>query len=169
MRIFTFWGIFLFSLAVQACTVAVISGDVTVDGRPLLWKNRDSSFFENEVAFFHGPRYDFIGVINKNDTTQVWMGENTAGFAIMNAESLDQPGDSIDTEGFFMKKALGVCATLQDFELLLRQTNRTGRGTKANFGCIDAKGGAAFYETGNKSFVKIDSKNPLVCYLSKHM
>jgi hypothetical protein len=151
----------LFSAAAEACTVGLAAGRTTVDGRPLLWKNRDSSTRENEIAYFHGPQYDFVGVINANDTTQVWMGVNRAGFAIMNSESLDQPGDSVDTEGFFMKKALGQCRTLDDFESLLRTTNHHKRGTQANFGCIDAFGGAAFYETGNTTFTKFDANDAL--------
>jgi hypothetical protein len=143
------------------CTVAVISGKATVDGRPLLWKNRDSSFRNNDLFHFNGERYDFVGVINSGDTTQVWMGVNTAGFCIMNSESMDQPGDSIDTEGFFMKKALSRCAQLKDFEELLDTTALNGRGTKANFGVIDAFGGAAFYETGNHDYSKMDANNPV--------
>ncbi|MBN1540966.1 hypothetical protein JW992_02390 [candidate division KSB1 bacterium] len=147
---------------IVGCTVGIVGGRATIDGRPLLWKNRDSSFRDNEVAFFRGPRYDFIGIINADDTTQVWMGVNTAGFAVMNSESLDQPGDSIDTEGFFMKKALGLCGDLQDFEKLLQATNQApGRGTRSNFGCIDAFGQAAFFETGNRSFVRIDTRDPV--------
>ncbi|HOZ22351.1 MAG TPA: hypothetical protein PLO28_11240 [bacterium] len=137
------------ALAQEECTVAVIAGSATADGRPLLWKNRDSSFRENSAAFFHGPRYDFIGVINSGDTTQVWMGVNTAGFALMNSESMDQDGDSADTEGYFMKQALGECARVEDLDALLRRTALAGRGTRANFGCIDAAGGAAFFEAGN--------------------
>ena len=135
--------------AQEECTTAVISGAVTRDGRPLLWKNRDSSDRENSVILFHGPRYDFIGVINSGDSSQVWMGMNTAGFAIMNSESMDQDGDSADTEGYFMKQALGLCARVEDLDALLRETSLAGRGTRANFGCIDAYGGAAFYEAGN--------------------
>jgi len=136
-------------MAQEECTVAVVSGSVTSDGRPLLWKNRDSSNRENSVCFFKGPRYDFFGVINSGDTTQVWMGLNTAGFALMNSESMDQDGDSADTEGYFMKQALGECARVEDLDALLRRTALAGRGTRANFGCIDAAGGAAFFEAGN--------------------
>jgi hypothetical protein len=135
--------------AQEECTVAVISGSVTTDGRPLLWKNRDSSNRENSLFFFRGPRYDFIGIINAGDTTQVWMGMNSAGFALMNSESMDQDGDSADTEGYFMKQALGLCARVDELDALLRQTALAGRGTRANFGCIDAFGGAAFFEAGN--------------------
>jgi len=141
----------------EECTVGVASGIATLDGRPLLWKNRDSNNRDNEVAFFQGPRYDFIGIINAGDTSQVWMGLNTAGFAIMNSESLDQPGDSVDAEGYFMKLALGMCGHLHDFEVLLDATNSNSRGTKSNFGCIDAFSGSAFYETGNDSYTKFDA------------
>jgi hypothetical protein len=135
--------------AQEECTTAVISGAVTRDGRPLLWKNRDGSSRENSVIMFRGPRYDFFGVINSGDSTQVWMGMNTAGFAIMNSESMDQDGDSADTEGYFMKQALGLCARIEDLDALLRETALAGRGTRANFGCIDAYGGAAYFEAGN--------------------
>ena len=35
-------AIVLFATPVHACTSAVVSGKVTLDGRPLLWKNRDT-------------------------------------------------------------------------------------------------------------------------------
>ena len=43
----------------SACTSAVISGKVTPDGRPLLWKNRDTDFPQNSVRYFSGGRYPF--------------------------------------------------------------------------------------------------------------
>jgi hypothetical protein len=143
----------------EECTIGVVVGSSTKDGRPILWKNRDTSFRDNEINFFIGPDYDFIGVINADDTTQIWAGINTAGFAIINSESLDLEGDSVDTEGFFMKKALGICGSLADFEQLLQHTNQSGRGTKSNFGVIDALGGGAIYETGNHTYVKFDASD----------
>jgi hypothetical protein len=141
----------------EECTVAVISGKATSDGRPLLWKNRDSSNPDNEIAFFSGAKYDFIGVINQNDTSQVWMGVNVAGFAIMNSESMDQSGNLADSEGVFMKTALANCGRVQDFEKLLKSSNGKNRGTQSNFGCIDGYGGAAFFETSNDSFCRFDA------------
>jgi len=157
--IIAFHTIGVMDLYAEECTVAVAIGSATTDGYPILWKNRDSNFRDNEIAFFIGPSYDFIGIINADDTTQVWAGINTAGFAIMNSESLDLEGDSVDTEGFFMKRALGNCASLIDFEELLRYTNLLGRGTKSNFGVIDALGGGAIYETGNHTFEKFDASD----------
>lgn len=36
--------------ASMACTSAIISGSLTRDGRPILWKNRDTSHLINYVA-----------------------------------------------------------------------------------------------------------------------
>ena len=66
---------------VSACTSAVISGKITPDGRPLLWKNRDTDFLQNCVKYFSGERYPFIAIVNsvEDDPTDVWIGTNSAG------------------------------------------------------------------------------------------
>ncbi len=56
-----------------------------------------------------------------------------------------------------MKLALQTCATVEDFEALLSQSNSGGRDVSANFGVIDAKGGAATFETGKKGYVRFDA------------
>lgn len=149
----------LLSYGQEECTVAVISDRATQDGRPLLWKNRDTNFLDNEVAYFADGRYSYLGIINAGDRSQVWMGVNSAGLAIMNSESQDLEGDTLDAEGFFMKQALMECATAADFEQLLITTNAAGRETKANFGVIDATGAAVIFETGNHTFTKFDAND----------
>jgi hypothetical protein len=155
-------------LAVQAaapCTLAVISGRATANGRPLMWKNRDTSDPNNKLAFFKGPKYDFIAVVVSEDPSPapaVWGGLNTAGFAIMNAQANDL-GDAArkldgDGNGAFMKLALGACATVKDFEdLLVRERGKWDLAT--NLGVIDAGGAACFFETRRDSFVKFDTSD----------
>ncbi len=141
----------------EGCTTAVISGGATRDGRPLLWKNRDTGHRDNALAILEGPKYRFLALINAGDSTQVWAGVNEAGLAIMNAEALDTEGDSVDTEGFFMRRVLGTCRTVTDVESTLVRTNRSGRGTKSNFGVIDAEGGACYFEAGNHTYARYDA------------
>lgn len=154
------------------CTVAVVSGKATPDGRPLLWKNRDSGNEANKVMFFEGGKYKFIGVVNADDDDgeEVWAGTNSAGFCIMNAasynvnqEAKEKDGDKrrMDEEGTFMKLALGGCGTVDDFQKLLDDT-KNDRGVEANFGVIDAHGGAAFFETDNDGYVRFDADDPKV-------
>jgi hypothetical protein len=67
----------------------------------------------------------------------------------------------IDREGVVMKLALQQCASLADFEKLLTDLPKP-LGVDANFGVIDAFGGAAYYETGQYGFKKIDVNDPAV-------
>ena len=144
-----------------ACTTAVISGAATADGRPILWKNRDASDLHNQLVACHDGRYRYVGVVNQGDTAglQIWAGINTQGFAIMNAASYSlEEGDTV-AEGNFMKLALQTCDTVADFQALLDKTS-PGRDISANFGVIDARGGAAFFETGKKTYTRYDATDP---------
>lgn len=151
--------------SVHACTTAVVSGAATADGRPLLWKNRDADDLHNQVVYREDGRYAYVGLVNQGDTAgmHIWAGVNSAGFAIMNSASYNL--DDVETlaEGMLMKLALQSCATVADFERLLVATNVKGaRDTTANFGVIDASGGAAFFETGLTIFTRYDATDPAV-------
>lgn len=149
----------------HACTTAVVSGAATADGRPLLWKNRDADDLHNQVVYREDGRYPYVGVVNQGDTAglQIWAGVNSAGFAIMNSASYNLDDKDTLAEGAFMKLALQSCATVGDFERLLGSTNLKGaRDTTANFGVIDAQGGAAYFETGLTTFKRFDATDPAV-------
>jgi hypothetical protein len=90
---------------------------------------------------------------------EVWSGMNEAGFCIMNTASYNLREDSLkcqmDREGELMYHALANCATLADFEAWLT-TYPQPWGVEANFGIIDAQGGAAYYEMNNHRWIKYD-------------
>ncbi len=154
--------------SVLACTSAVVSGKVTIDGRPLLWKHRDSDNIHNALKHFADGEFSFTAVVNADSTanTNAWMGSNQTGFAIMNTASYNIRGQSqyegeMDQEGRFMKRALATCRTVDDFERLLEQTNGQ-RGVEANFGVIDAGGGAMYFEAGCFAYEKFDVNDPAI-------
>jgi len=149
--------------AARCCTTAVISGRGTPDGRPLLYKHRDTGTLENVMVYDESGRYSFIGLANAGDRSQIWAGSNSSGFAIMNSASYNLNADTSsfrDQEGEVMKLALQSCASLEDFETLLTSMTRP-LPVEANFGVIDARGGAAYYETGNDGYTKIDANDPV--------
>lgn len=156
----------------RACTSAIVSGKSTPDGRPLMWKHRDTSSENNKLLYFTGSAYEYMGIVStgKTENSNVWMGMNSAGFAIMNTASYNinpdgsTEGAYIDGEGRIMARALADCATLEDFEKLL-DALVTPSGLAANFGVIDAAGGAAFYETGDEGWIKIDVNDQSVAPL----
>ena len=95
-------SIFLLSNQSNACTVAVISGKYTKDGRPLLWKNRDTPALNNQIVYFDDGKYSYIGLVNSHDIEgkSVWIGQNSAGFAVMNSASYNlNIGDSTELSG----------------------------------------------------------------------
>ena len=127
------------------CTTAVISGKYTADGRPMIWKMRDSDYFKNKMMYFDDGKYNYIGLVNSEDIKgeQVWGGANSTGFSIMNSASfnvnLADTESKKDLEGLVMKQALQKCATLEDFEKFLNNLSKP-MGLAAHFGVIDAKG-----------------------------
>lgn len=159
------WFIFLIAgYHSNACTTAIISGKSTPDGRPLLWKHRDSDNFNNKVVFEVGPRFKYLALVNSNDPDRhAWAGTNSAGFAIMNSASynIKPRTDSTkieDLEGYIMKLALGRCATITDFAQML-DTMPKPWGISANFGIIDAKGGAGYFEVNNFGYRFYDANS----------
>jgi len=146
----------------EECTIGVASGRATSDGRPLVWKTRDTDQVHNEVLWVTSSTYDFVAVVNAGNTTP-WMGVNERGFAILNAVSSDLPtGSSGPSNATLMRDALGSCATVAEFEELLNRTNVTGRSTQANFAVIDSTGAAAMFETGGSQYWKYDATDPSV-------
>ena len=155
-------------LPADACTSGIFTGKSTPDGRPLLWKHRDTGELNNRMEFFpagNGRTYGFLGLVNSpSQGGEVWTGTNEAGFSVMNTASYNlqsEPSKLEDQEGVVMYQALGSCRTLRDFETLLDKMKRP-RGVEANFGVIDAEGGAAYYEVNNTEWRKIDVNDPKI-------
>ena len=147
-------------VVVWACTSFIISGNATPSGKPMMFKHRDTGELNNRIAHFEGEKYAFMGLVNSPVLDgEVWAGMNEAGFCIMNTASYNLREDSLncqmDREGELMYYALGQCATLADFEAWIA-TYPQPWGVEANFGVIDAQGGAAYYEMNNSRYIKYD-------------
>ena len=156
------------ALPADACTSGIFTGKSTPDGRPLLWKHRDTGELDNRMEFFpagNGRKYSFLGLVNSDvQDGEVWTGTNEVGFSIMNTASYNLQSETAsieDQEGVVMYQALGSCRTLQDFEKMLDKMKKP-RGVEANFGVIDAEGGAAYYEVNNTEWRKIDVNDPKI-------
>ena len=147
------------------CTSAIVSARASASGRPMLWKNRDTSQEDNKVAYVPATpegELAYVALFNASDRNcrEAWAGMNSAGFAIMNTASYNLKADAVpakdmDKEGVLMTLALKHCHTIADFEQLLSTLPRP-MGVEANFGVIDAAGAGAYFETDNYSFTRYD-------------
>lgn len=145
---------------ILACTSAIVGADMNPYGRPLLWKNRDTSASDNKIEYVPSQNGEFayVALFNASDSllNEAWMGMNEYGFAVMNTASYnlkddDVPQKDMDKEGYVMTKALKKCKTVDDFASLLDSLPKP-MGVEANFGVIDAYGNGAYFETNNNSF-----------------
>ena len=130
----------------------------------MMFKHRDTGELNNRIAHFQGDKYAFMGLVNSPMLDgEVWSGMNEAGFCIMNTASYNLREDTLkcqmDREGELMYHALGACATLEDFEAWLT-TYPQPWGVEANFGVIDAQGGAAMFEVDGNSYKMFDANDP---------
>lgn len=149
----------------KACTSAIVSAKSSASGRPLLWKNRDTSATDNVVAYMpatHDDELDYVALFNASDRKhqQAWIGMNSAGLAVMNTASYNLKNDNVpaskmDREGYVMAHALRHCRSVDDFAALLDNWPRP-IGVEANFGVIDAEGNGAFFECNNHSYKRFN-------------
>jgi hypothetical protein len=130
-------------------------------------KHRDTDDMNNAVEYFKGAKYNFIALVDSHSKGgEAWTGTNSSGFSIMNTASYNIKDDNVpdslmDREGIVMFKALGICSSTSDFENFLDSLPEPW-GVEANFGIIDAKGGAAYYEVNNHTWIKYDVNDPEV-------
>lgn len=148
----------------QECTTAVFSLSATPDGRPILWKNRDTDTLSNKVVFVNDKPHSYLGVVNADDPDgrMVWGGLNSAGLAIANSVAYNLPqqgGEQADLEGIVMADALRTCATVDDVERYFAANLGPDLGAQANFLVIDAKGGASIFEVHNHGFKRLDANS----------
>ncbi|MCE2615958.1 carcinine hydrolase/isopenicillin-N N-acyltransferase family protein [Phocaeicola oris] len=162
---FLIFAILLLSVnEISACTSFIVSGRVTADGRPMIFKNRDADNLSNMSLFVKGEKYNYIGIVagKTKEVRDVWVGHNEAGFAIFNTAAYnlnDKEDGPIELDGEVMRRALEICASLSDFENMLDTLQRPML-VDSNFGVIDANGGCAYYEVGNSTYVKFDANDP---------
>ncbi len=149
-----------YAVSSLACTSFIISGKATPSGRPMMFKHRDTGELNNRIARYQGEKYAFMGLVNSPVLDgEVWAGMNEAGLCIMNTASYNLREDSLDCkmdrEGELMYHVLGNCKNIHEFEQWLASYPKPW-GVEANFGIIDAEGGAAYYEMNNDRWIKYD-------------
>lgn len=147
-----------------ACTTAIVSGKYTVDGRPLMLKNRDSSRIKNVYVSGDSAKYAWIAVVPIEDESDrgVMYGQNEVGLSVMNSTSYNllQKTDNPLKRGNIMCWALERCATVDEFEAMIAEMKYFSYGS--NYGVMDAQGHVAYFECGHLGYKKFDADDPEV-------
>jgi Acyl-coenzyme A:6-aminopenicillanic acid acyl-transferase len=135
----------------EECTSLVATGAGTVDGASLLWKNRDNpSELSNKVVYVEDAPYKYLALVDgePGNGRLAWAALNTAGFAVANTATTNLPAsEPSGNPSILMADAARTCATVDQFEQFLLHNFGKNRGTRSNFLAVDARGGAAIFET----------------------
>ena len=161
-----FFILMLVAISVEqsgACTIVAVSGKVTADGRPLLFKNRDSSSNDIQIKVADGNCYSYLCQCKVPDG-QALSGFNETGFAIINSYSYNVKNSIGNRNGYIMQLALENCASVDDFENLLKQFSQSIPAI-SNFGVMDAKGNVAIFETGQYTYTRYDASDDSKGYI----
>ena len=160
--LFFFFYFFLFCIDGYACTSMIVSGKVSADGRPFIFKNRDATKTDVVIVSYKGDKYRYVAITNAGDLRiqRVSSGYNETGFSIINTVAhLSDDKKEVSNNTKIMRRALEICKTLKDFETLLDTLPRPLH-IDSNYGVMDAEGGVAYYEVVNNKYVKYDANDP---------
>ena len=145
----------------------IVSGKASTDGRPYIFKNLDGKQMDIALLNCKGEKYRYTAITNKSNNAvrpnRVSSGFNETGFAIINtvANNLNGLKEIHANNTKVIRRALEICKTLKDFETLL-DTLPKPLHIDSNYGVMDSEGGIAYYETGNKGYVKYDANDPKI-------
>ena len=167
LLILIFLALFLAENRAMACTSAVVAPQRSSEGVPLLWKHRDYKYNATCVKHFEGGKYSYTAIAsNKEGNNTLYAGINDTGFGIINTATKNLPASTIEEHKACTRKeiswsamwhhALRDCATVDEFEELLRKTKRRHKfGT--NYAVADATGAVAYFEVGDLYYHRYDA------------
>lgn len=153
-RLLLFVSIIIAHFSANACTIVAVSGSVTVDGRPLLMKARDSSTNDIKIKIGIGSNYVYLCQTTVPDGT-AYSGYNETGFSIVSSHSYNMPNSDYNWNAYMMQLALENCATVDEFECLLDSLPKP-ISVCSNYGVLDAQGNVAIFEVNANTHAKYD-------------
>ena len=150
-----------------ACTSAIITAQRSSEGVPIIWKHRDNTQFTNtRVDYITGGKYAYTAIVpnNKNYKRGVYAGINEKGLAVLTTSTGNLPEATPEEYEAckrekrvgFSRIALRECATVDEFEEILRNTKRI-RGFDSNLGIADATGAVAYFEIWDLGYRRYDA------------
>ena len=153
----------------EECTSVVATGAGTVDGAAILWKNRDNpTELSNKVVFVEDAPHSYLALVDGEPANGrlAWAALNEAGFAVANTATTNLPPmEPSGHPAILMGDAARTCATVDEFERFLAANFGKNRGTRSNFLAVDAKGGAAIFETHANGFKRLNAADAPEHYL----
>ena len=159
--------LFAFYAEALACTSAVVASHRSSEGVPLLWKHRDNTVGTNtRIDYITGGKYTYTAVVPNNHrfARSAYAGINEVGFGVISTATKNLPESTPEEyqachrrrlKGGVLWNGLRECATVDEFEEMLRTTKRSRR-SHSNIGVGDASGAVAYFEIWDVGYRRYD-------------
>jgi len=132
-----------------ACTVGAAHGSATIDGRPMMWKMRDTSDGRQQLVHSPGEPYDFIGV--RTEGGSIYMGLSESGVCTGNA--VVGGGNTSEVMQYIFRNF----STMDQIRTYFYGITTVG----GNLPFIDAAGNASLFELNKDSWwLEYDTMDP---------
>ena len=163
----TLLSIALLHGASLACTSAIVTPRRSSEGVPLLWKHRDNAKYTNtRIEYIADGTYAYTAVVPNTEkyALGVYAGINEKGFGVISTATKNLPEATPEEykasslrrmQGGAMWNGLRECATIEEFEELLKTTKRS-RCSHSNFGVGDATGAVPYFEVWDLGYRRYD-------------
>lgn len=150
-----------------ACTSAIVAAHRSSEGVPLLWKHRDNNMYPNtRIEYIADGTYAYTAVVPNTEryAKGVYAGVNEMGLGIISTATKNLPESTPEEykacklrrmRGGAMWNGLRECATIDEFEELLKKTKRSRR-SHSNLGVGDATGAVAYFEIWDLGYRRYD-------------
>ncbi len=150
-----------------ACTSAIVAASRSSEGVPLLWKHRDNTIGTNtRIDYITGGKYAYTAVVPNNHryARGVYAGINEVGFGVISTATKNLPESTPEEyqachrrrlKGGVLWNGLRECATVDEFEEMLKTTKRSRR-SHSNIGVGDASGAVAYFEVWDVGYRRYD-------------
>ena len=169
MKRLSILALLLFALYAEAlaCTSAVVASHRSSEGVPLLWKHRDNTIGTNtRIDYITGGKYAYTAVVPNNHryARGVYAGINEVGFGVISTATKNLPESTPEEyqachrrrlKGGVLWNGLRECATVDEFEEMLKTTKRSRR-SHSNIGVGDASGAVAYFEVWEVGYRRYD-------------
>ncbi len=141
----------------EGCTIGLANGDVTVDGRPIMWKVRDITAARQQLVHVSSTPNDYIGV--RSQDGEVAMGLNEAGVAGGNP-FVYTPGITAPNKTL-LNYILKTHDNLNDIRDYIHASVESSSDFSGCFPFIDANDNASMFEVNRSNWVlEYDSMAP---------
>ncbi len=132
-----------------------------------MWKHRDNSFSNTRIDYVTGGKYAYTAVVpnTRRYNRGLYAGINEVGLGVITTATNHLPVATPEeweacprkrVKGSLSWRALRECATVDEFEEMLRNEKRA-RGFDSNLGIADATGAVAYFEIWDLGYRRYDA------------